>query len=88
MEDAEWGETPSVRGTNVGILSFSRKQGGKSSVRCGLFPPGFRMVSGLRACGNKFPHVWKFTCVPVEFRPCHNEIPASYFQKFGAYEIN
>ena len=87
MEDVEWGETSSARGTNVGILSFSRKQAGK--VAC-VVPVSARLPHGpgLRACGNKFPHVWKFTCVPVEFRPRHNEIPASYFQKFGAYEIN
>ena len=75
MEDVEWGEASSARGTNVGILSFSRKQGGKSSVRCGLFPPGFRMVPAcvpaeinFHTCGNLLACLWNFARAITKFR--------------------
>ena len=67
------GEIPSVHGTNVVILSFSGKQAEP------LRP---------RACGNIVPCLRNFARVRAEFILRHNEIPASYFQKFGAYEIN
>ncbi len=75
MEDVEWGEASSVRGTNVGILSFSRKQGGKSSVRCARFrqasawsPACVPAEINFHTCGSLLACLWNFACAITKFR--------------------
>ena len=75
MEDAEWGEASSVRGTNVGILSFSPQAGGKSSVRCACFrqasawsPACVPAEMFFHTCGNLLACLWNFARGITKFR--------------------
>ena len=75
MEDVEWGETSSARGTNVGILSFSRKQGGKVACVVACFrqasawsPACVPAEINFHTCGNLLACLWNFARGITKFR--------------------